>query len=99
MSKHNRNRRQKVNGHSVPNVAVKPGLLTPQHLEVSVEGELVAIQIGNSTMRLHYEDALKISQWIRMRAKQAKQRCGDVSRHWSALAVLEDLTEPRPRMF
>jgi hypothetical protein len=75
----------------VPRVHTPPPLLTPQHLAVSSEGEIVVIAIGNSDLRLHYVDALKISQWIRLRAKEAKRRCGDVSRHWSTLAVLEDL--------
>lgn len=68
-----------------------PSLLTQQRLEVSTDGEMVAIQIGSSTLKLHYEDALKISQWIRVRAKEAKNKAGDRSRHWSAIAVLDDL--------
>lgn len=71
----------------------KPDLLTPQKLEVSTEGELVLITVGNSTLKMHYEDALKISQWIRVRAKQAKELCGDRSRHWSAVAVLDGIVE------
>lgn len=76
---------------AVPNVIVRPSMLTPQQIAVTSEGELVAIQIGNSTLRLHYEDALKISQWIRVRAKEAKRRAGDMSRHWSSIGILEDL--------
>ena len=76
---------------SIPNVIVKPSLLTPQHLEVTAENDLVVITVGNSTMKMRYEDALKISQWIRLRAKQAKAFVGDHSRHWSGLAHLEDL--------
>lgn len=68
-----------------------PDLLTPKHLEVTTDGELVAIQIGSDVLKLHYEDALKLSQWIRLRAKQAKSKCGDVSRHWSAIAFLDAL--------
>jgi hypothetical protein len=66
-------------------------LLTQQAIAVTAEGELVAIRVGNSTLRIHYEDALKLSQWIRVRAKEAKRRAGDMSRHWSAIALLEDL--------
>lgn len=65
-------------------------LLTRQQVTVTSEGENVLVQIGNSTLTLHYESALQISQWIRVRAKEAKRRAGDVSRHWSAIAVLED---------
>lgn len=73
------------------NVLVRPTLLKPELISVQAEGVLVAIQIGNSTLRLHYEDALKISQWIRIRAKQAKRFAGDTSRHWSTIAVLDNL--------
>lgn len=72
-------------------VVVKPSLLTPQAIAVATEGELVTITVGNSTLKMHYEDALKLSQWLRVRAKEAKRRAGDVSRHWSAVAVLDGL--------
>ena len=62
-------------------------------MAVQAEGELVAIQIGNTTLRMGYEDALKFSQWIRVRAKQAKRFAGDTSRHWSTIAVLDGLEE------
>ena len=76
-----------------PAVHVKPSLLKPQMTEVSAEGELVAIKIGDTTLKLHYSDALKISQWIRLRAKQAKRMAGDNSRHWSAVGHLSSLEE------
>jgi hypothetical protein len=69
----------------------KPPLLTRQNVVVESEGENVLVRIGNKTLTLHYESALQISQWIRMRAKEAKRRAGDMSRHWSAIATLEDL--------
>lgn len=64
-------------------------LLKPERIAVSSEGELVAIEIGNSTLRLHYTDALKLSQWVRVRAKESKRRAGDTSRHWSLIATLD----------
>ena len=78
---------------SAPNVIVKPPILTRQVLEVAAEGELVAITIGNSILRLHYEDALRIAQWIRFRAKEAKRWSGDNSRHWSAIGQISSLEE------
>lgn len=75
----------------VPNIIVKPSLVTPQQVAVGTEGELVTVTIGNSTLKLHYESALKLSQWLRVRAKEAKRRCGDVSRHWSVVATLDGL--------
>lgn len=68
----------------------QPSLLTPQQIAVEASGENVLIHVGNSTLTLHYEAALQISQWIRVRAKEAKRQAGDMSRHWSALAILED---------
>ena len=90
-----------IPAENLPRIIVRPPVLDfkRQDLQVFSEGELVAVQIGNSTLRLHYEDALKVSQWIRMRAKEAKRRCGDVSRHWSALATLEDANAKKPRIF
>lgn len=76
-----------------PGVISKPSVLRSERIEVSFQNELVVIMIGNTELKLHYEDAFKISQWIRVRAKQAKRFCGDQSRHWSALAVLDDLQE------
>lgn len=52
---------------------------------------MVAIQIGNSTLRLHYTDALQLSQWIRIRAKESKRRAGDESRHWSAIGIVDGM--------
>lgn len=81
----------KILRNSGPAIHSKPALLTPQHLAVKAVGENVVITIGNSDLTMHYEDALRISQWIRVRAKEAKRRAGDVSRHWSNIAVVEDL--------
>lgn len=77
----------------MPAIHNKPALLTPQTLAVSSEGEIVVVHVGNSALRMHYSDALKISQWIRVRAKEAKNRAGDMSRHWSSLAILEDASK------
>lgn len=71
-------------------IHVKPTLLTQQRVEVAAEGELVAITVGNTTLRLGYEQALLLSQWIRVRAKEAKRNAGDTSRHWSVLGTLHD---------
>jgi hypothetical protein len=40
-----------------------------------------------------YETALQLSQWLRVRAKEAKRLNGDMSRHWSVVAVLEGLEQ------
>lgn len=65
--------------------------LTKQRMSVEVEGDLVKLSIGNYDMHLPYEDALKLSQWLRVRGKEAKRQAGDVSRHWSAIGLIEGL--------
>lgn len=77
----------------IPNAIVKPPLMKPTEIAVESKGENVLLIVGNSTLTMHYEDALKISQWIRMRAKQSKRNAGDTSRHWSGLAMLDGLVE------
>lgn len=74
-----------------PMILTRPTMLRPEHVEIGTEGELVTFTVGNSTLKIHYEDALKISQWLRMRAKEAKRKCGDTSRHWSVLAMLDGI--------
>ncbi len=73
---------------STPFIQVKPSLLSAQRVEVASAGELVTITVGNATLRMHYRDAFKLSQWIRLRAKESKRRAGDTSWHWSALGTL-----------
>lgn len=68
-------------------------LLAKQRVEVAAEGEQVALTIGNSTLRMSYEAALQLSQWLRVRGKEAKRNAGDRSRHWSAIGILEGLRE------
>lgn len=74
-----------------PAIHVKPTTFTPQQMIIVSENELVAIKIGNTTLRVHYEDAFRISQMIRVRAKEAKRFVGDNSRHWSLIANLDGL--------
>ena len=66
-------------------------LLSRQRMAVTIEGDLVKLSIGNTDIRMPYETALQLSQWLRVRAKQAKRTAGDVSRHWSAIGLIEGL--------
>lgn len=65
-------------------------LMARERIVVSSDGDLVVLKVGNVDMRFHYETALLLSQWLRVRAKEAKRRAGDVSRHWSAIGILHD---------
>lgn len=65
-------------------------LLQQHRIAVESEGDLVVVKLGNVEVKLPYETALLLSQWIRVRAKEAKKRAGDVSRHWSVIGTLHD---------
>lgn len=71
--------------------AVNSPLLSRQRISVAAEGDMVALTIGNATINMPYETAIQLSQWLRVRGKEAKRQAGDMSRHWSAIAVLDGL--------
>lgn len=71
--------------------AVGSPLLSRQRMSVSVEGEFVVLEIGNATIKMPYEAAIQLSQWLRVRGKEAKRKAGDTSRHWSAIGMLDGL--------
>lgn len=54
------------------------------------EGERVILQLGGAELAMGYEDALKLSQILRVAGKTAKNTAGDMSRHWSIVAQLDD---------
>lgn len=74
-----------------PTIINRPPAFRTEDVRVTDEGAHVKFTVGNSTLTMHYEDALRISQMIRVHAKRAKKRAGDVSRHWSAVGVLEGI--------
>lgn len=69
---------------------VNKNLLKRERIAVASEGDLIVVTLGNVEVKLPYETALLLSQWIRIRAKEAKRRAGDVSRHWSVIGTLHD---------
>lgn len=62
--------------------------LTPAQVGARFDGVLVAVKLGTTEAKLPSLAALKISQWIRLRAKESKRRAGDVSRHWSQVRAV-----------
>ncbi len=68
------------------------GILAKQRLrdwyreDVATEGRLVRIKVGSSVVKLHFESALKVAQWLRVRAKESQRTAGD-ERHWSTIGV------------
>jgi hypothetical protein len=71
--------------------AVNSPLMSRQRISVEARGDLVRLSVGNADLDMPYETALQLSQWLRVRGKEAKRRAGDMSRHWSAIAVLDGL--------
>jgi hypothetical protein len=76
---------------NLPRIHTPPPLVMPENVTFFDDGADAGFTIGNSTLRMHYEEALRFSQKLRLHAKRAKRRCGDVSRHWSALGILDEL--------
>jgi len=54
---------------------------------VTTENDLVVMKMGNVEVKMPYDHALKLSQWLRVRGKQAKRFAGDTSRHWSVVGI------------
>lgn len=73
-------------------LAPKPVVSFDGNVTFFDEGEQAGFRIGNSELRFSYEDALRFSQMLRVHAKKAKRRAGDMSRHWSAIAVLDGVS-------
>lgn len=69
---------------------VNKNLLKQERIAVESDGDLCVITLGNVQVKLAYDTALLLSQWIRLRAKEAKRCAGDSSRHWSAIGTLHD---------
>lgn len=63
-------------------------LLTKQNVEVYTDGITVVLKVGRSELKMGYEDAIKISTWMRVQGKAAKARAGDHRRHWSVIGNL-----------
>lgn len=60
---------------------------TPERLseiEAYTDGFVVNLRVGRDILGIPYEAALTISQWIRLRAKEARNAVGETA-HWSDL--------------
>lgn len=58
------------------------------HVGARADGLLVAVKLGSVEAKMPAAAALKISQWLRVRAKESKRRAGDVGRHWSEIGFV-----------
>lgn len=75
-------------------LVINPGqhptaLLQRTGVRVSDEGRFVRLQIGSGSLVMPYARAIALAQLMRLRAKDAKRREGDVGRHWSVLALVD----------
>lgn len=50
------------------------------NIDVSREGEIVVLKLGNSIVRFKYKDAMRIGQWLMQRAYEAKVLANDKTR-------------------
>lgn len=67
-----------------PAIHVKPKPYQWDRRDVSTVGNRVSVKIGTHAAAVHFREALTLSQWIRVRAKQARNTVGD-TRHWSEI--------------
>jgi hypothetical protein len=66
--------------------------LQPHRTEVSLNGTLVVLKMGNVEVSMEYEAAIQLSTWLRVRGKEAKRMAGDDRRKWSIIGKLDAVT-------
>ena len=54
------------------------------------EANKVVLTIGNANIKMDYNDAFQLSQWMRLAARQAKTFAGDMSKTWNVAGNLTD---------
>ena len=64
-------------------------VLLKQRLACRSEGDKVVLCIGNYEHKMDYTTALKLSQWMRVASKEAKQVAGDGNSHWTVMGLLD----------
>lgn len=71
-------------------------MFTPHFIAVRSDGEFVVACFGNVQVKTPYEDALLISHWLYVRAREAKRFAGDRSYSWHVIGTLHDANKPDP---
>lgn len=71
-----------------PVEAAKPG----KRIKAEVKGETVNLWLGNTCFGLHYNNALQLTEWLRTRAREAKNFAGDKSKEISVVGTLHNAT-------
>lgn len=62
-----------------------PERLAARDLKVRHVGQTVEVHFGRQVLTLGYKDAIRVAQWIRVRAKEARNAARERA-HWSELA-------------
>ena len=73
----------------------KRPLMKRDRISVAAEGADVVVKFGTTEVVLPYETALDLSNWMRVRAKEAKAFTGDDSRKFNVIGVLRDGEQTR----
>lgn len=71
-----------------------PDRLAMKNVSVKARGQVVHVQIRHTDIGLPYQVAAKVSQWIRIHGKVARNAAGETS-HWSKLVRKETLEASR----
>lgn len=80
-------------GNKSPIVLVKRPLLKAEDIRVSDEGEGVRLRVGEAWLDLHYTGALKLSQMLRVHAKNCKRRAGNTAPIFNLYGHLTDAAQ------
>lgn len=60
---------------------------------ITYNQEIVYLQLGNNILQFHFSDGLKISQWLRSGAAQAKRWAGETGKSMHTNGMLTDAEE------
>jgi hypothetical protein len=64
--------------------------IRPKAWAVNLSGETVVLVFDDVRAEMHFSDALRISQWLRIAGRQCKRNVGDSTRHMNAAGMLTD---------
>lgn len=64
---------------------VLPERLNAKDVDIRAQGQMVMVRFGHIKAGLPFAAAETISQWIRLRGKEAKRNAGELA-HWSSIA-------------
>lgn len=66
------------------------GVLARQHVRVESVGQIVEVTLGNIELKLDYESARRLGEWLQVCARESKRKAGDHSKQISVVGILSD---------